>query len=137
MLPVTNRNQLRSIFDDLFRDDPNLPDWDDRNDMPAVNISSDEKQYEIEVAAPGLKKKDFDLSVENGNLVISSEQKKEDKKKEKHFVRREFHYSSFRRSFALPDDADADGIKAHHDGGILKVEIPKKPEAQPRMIDIS
>ena len=108
--------------------------------VPAVNISEGKNEFKIEVAAPGLTKDDFDVSVDDNMLTISSEKEQEDEKKEENFVRREFNYSKFQRSFTLPESADAENIKAKHNEGILYVHIPKREEAKqkpPKQIDIS
>ncbi|MFM2207839.1 MAG: hypothetical protein RL213_1814 [Bacteroidota bacterium] len=102
-------------FDDFFR-----KDW-----IPAVNVSETDKSYDIELAAPGLKKEDFHIKVENGVLTISSEKKTEKETKEKNYTRKEFNYSSFSRSFTLPENVKEDGIKASYDNGLLKLNVVK------------
>lgn len=106
--------------------------------MAAVNIIEAPDHYRIEMAAPGLKKDDFELKMDNGMLTISV--KKEWKLEEGHeFRRREFAYYDFERSFMLPDTVDADKIKATYKNGILTVTLPKKEEAKekpPRKIEI-
>lgn len=108
--------------------------------IPAANISEEEDKYKIEFAAPGMSKKDFKIDLNNNVLTVSSDKKTEDKEEKENYMRREFHYSSFSRSFSLPDSVDTDKIKAKHDNGILSVSIPKKPEAVekgPKQIEIS
>jgi HSP20 family protein len=100
--------------------------------LPAVNVKETEKNYEIEVAAPGRSKKDFKISAENGVLTISSEQKEEKEEKQKDYTRREFSYSSFSRSFTLPENANEDEVKANYADGILKLEVAKKVVGQPK-----
>jgi HSP20 family protein len=102
-------------FDDFFR-----KDW-----IPAVNVSETDKSYDIELAAPGLKKEDFHVKVENGVLTISSEKKTEKETKDKNYTRKEFNYSSFSRSFTLPENVKEDGIKASYDNGVLKLNVVK------------
>lgn len=102
-------------------------DWLRRTQvMPAVNVNEKDKEFEIEVAAPGMKKSDFKISHENSTLTIASE--KEDRAEEKgaDFMRREFNYAAFSRSFRLPENAQDDKIAAHYEDGILRVTIPKK-----------
>ncbi|MBP6009854.1 MAG: Hsp20/alpha crystallin family protein [Bacteroidia bacterium] len=94
--------------------------------MPAVNVKDGKDQYEIEVAAPGLKKEDFKIRVEHGILTISSEQKSEKESKEGEYTRREFNYQSFSRSFALPQDVKEEDIQASYADGILKLLVAKK-----------
>ncbi len=97
---------------------------------PAVNVKEDINQFDIEVAAPGMAKKDFVIELNHNVLTISSE--KMDKKEEntEKITRREFSYSSFCRSFTLPNSVKEEGIKASYKDGILDVSIPKKEEAK-------
>jgi len=98
--------------------------------LPAVNITENEEGYTIEVAAPGLDKKDFKIDLENDVLTIASI--REDKREENHdnYTRREFAYNSFSRSFTLPELVDSEKIAASHKNGILYVNIPRKEEAR-------
>ena len=98
--------------------------------LPAVNISEGDNEFIIEVAAPGLEKKDFKIDLENDVLTIASV--REDNKEETNdqYTRREFSYRNFSRSFNLPDTVDAENITAAHKNGILNVSIPKKEEAK-------
>ena len=118
-----NASWLSDLFDnEKFFDS----DWLKRQSMPPVNVKETEKQYEIEVAAPGRSKKDFNISAENGILTISSEKKEEKEQKEKDYTRKEFSYSSFTRSFSLPDNANEEEIKAKYSDGIIRLEDAKK-----------
>jgi len=101
--------------------------------LPAVNVKESEKNYEIDVVAPGRSKKDFNISAENGVLTISSEMKEEKEEKETDYTRKEFSYSSFSRSFVLPENANEDDIKANYAEGILKLEVAKKNISQPKI----
>lgn len=94
--------------------------------VPAVNIKENDKNFEVSMAAPGLSRKDFNVSVENGVLTISSEKKEEKESKEKDFTRQEYSYSSFSRSFTLPESAKDDDVDAKYEDGVLKVTIGKK-----------
>jgi HSP20 family protein len=109
--------------------------------LPAVNIRETGDHYLVEVAAPGMKKDDFKLVLENHLLTISSAKEEEQESKEHgDYTRREFRYHSFRRSFTLPNTADAEHIHATYHDGVLSIQIPKKEEAKqkpPRMIEIS
>ncbi|HET8837673.1 MAG TPA: Hsp20/alpha crystallin family protein [Flavobacteriaceae bacterium] len=138
-----NNDWLPSVFDDIFR-----TDWLSENananigmNVPAVNIRDNEDDFCVELAAPGMKKEDFNIELDNDVLTISSEQKQESSSEEKgKFTRREFSYSSFTRSFTLPDSADNDKIDAKYENGVLKVIIPKREDAKPqpkRLIEIS
>jgi HSP20 family protein len=118
-----NGNWLSDFFEnDRFFDS----DWLKSQNMPAVNIKEGEKNFEIELAAPGLSKKDFNVTAENGVLTISSEKKEEEEKKEKGYTRREFSYSSFSRSFVLPENANGDDITASYSDGALHLKVGKK-----------
>ena len=100
----------------------------------------EEDKYKIEYAAAGMNKKNFKIDFQNNVLTVSSDKEVEDKEEKESKMRREFHYSSFSRSFSLPDSVDADKIKAKHDNGILSISISKKPESVergPKQIDIS
>lgn len=107
-------------------------DWLKNQSFPAVNVKENEKNFEIEVAAPGRSKKDFNISAENGVLTISSETKEEKEQKEKGYTRKEFNYSAFSRSFTLPENANEEDIKASYAEGILKLELAKKQLNQPK-----
>ena len=120
-----------------WRDFFNADDFFDRNwlskwekEFPAVNIAEDEKKYTVEVVAPGFKKDDFKLKVEEDILTISAESKFESKEngKGKEYTRREYSYNSFTRSFRLPDNVKDDSISASYNDGILNLELPKSKE---------
>ncbi len=107
---------------------------------PAVNIIEGKDDFRIEVAAPGLDKKDFKIDIDNNMLSISAEKENTVKEEEDNYVRREFGYTSFKRTFTLPDSVNAEKIKATHKEGILQITIPKKEEARvkpPKKIEIS
>jgi HSP20 family protein len=94
--------------------------------LPAVNILEEEKEFIVELAAPGMNKKDFHVEVENGILTISVEKEMEKEEKEKSYTRKEYNYNQFMRSFTLPENISDDKIKAHYEDGILKLQIAKK-----------
>ncbi len=133
MLPTIVRRKNYSstnLWDELFNDSylPGFFNWDTDHkgsSHPAVNVEETDKEYRIEVAAPGLEKEDIKVSVENGVLTISSEKKEEKEEKKDNYIRKEFGYSSFCRSFTLPEETDADKISAKHKNGVLNVHIPK------------
>jgi len=131
MLPKIYRS-FPSVWDSFFSNDfmPDLFDLDGYKSVPAVNIAENDDEYVIEVAAPGLEKKDFKINLENKVLTISSE--KEDKIEDKNgkSIRKEFRYSSFSRTFTLPETVDNDKIRAKHKDGILSVSIPKMETAK-------
>lgn len=128
MLPA-RRNQywLPSIFNDIFDDDFMGYTPAKQFASPAVNIIENEKDYQIEVAAPGMSKEDFKVRLENDNeLVISLEKKNEDKHEKKNYLRREFSYASFKQAFIIPDEVEAEHIGAAMVDGVLKITLPKK-----------
>jgi HSP20 family protein len=95
--------------------------------VPSVNVSETAKDYTLEVAAPGLERKDFDIKVENHTLSISAE-KKEEKEEKNGYTRKEYSFNSFSRSFSLPDNVKESNIDAKYENGILKVTVPKAKE---------
>jgi len=97
--------------------------------LPAVNITESDKVFNLELAAPGLEKKDFNLTIDNQQLTISCEKEEQSESKKEQYTRKEFSYQSFSRSFILPDSVDAEKIKASYKEGVLKVELPKKETA--------
>ncbi|MFP4041884.1 MAG: Hsp20/alpha crystallin family protein [Bacteroidales bacterium] len=131
MIPMLrNKRFLPSFDDDFFGRDfvKDFFDFEANPSVPDVNVKDNKDSYVIEVAAPGLDKKDFNVDVQNNVLVISSEKEQKDEDKEENFLRREFSYSSFQRSFSLPEGVKAEDIKAKHENGVLYVSIPKKEE---------
>jgi HSP20 family protein len=141
MLPRIYRS-VPSVWDNFFGRDymPGLYENGSFKSVPAVNIMEDDDGYSIEVAAPGLDKKDFNINLENNMLTISSEREHKAEDNEATIRRREFSYDSFKRSFSLPDSIDTEKIKASHKDGILFVALPKREEAKvkpARQISIS
>lgn len=132
MTPVRrNQNWVPSIFNDFFDND-----WMIKANAtaPAINVIENEKDYRIELAAPGMSKEDFNIKLdEENNLVISMEKKNENKEEDKkngRYLRREFSYSKFQQTMILPDDVDKDAISASVEHGVLTVDLPKQtPEA--------
>jgi HSP20 family protein len=116
-----------SLFDSLEKTN-NLFN-DSHGDVPSVNIQDNEKDFVIEVAAPGVKKDEFNIKVENNVLSISREVKENKEEKKDNYTRREFVYSSFNRTFTLPKIVDVDKIDADYNQGILSITLPKKEEA--------
>ncbi|HEY8404224.1 MAG TPA: Hsp20/alpha crystallin family protein [Flavobacteriales bacterium] len=127
-VPVLNRNNSLFFDDQIFRDF--FSDvWSGGSIMPATNIKETDNGYMIELAAPGLDKSDFKIRVDNNMLEISSEKSQESNQEEERYTRREFHYSSFKRSWTLPETVDTDAISANYVNGVLNVSLPKKKEA--------
>ena len=134
MLPaLRKKSAFPSLFDEFFSGDV-FPgfflDFDKRMATPAVNIIESKDDYRIEVAAPGLDKADFRINIENNILTISAEKEEKQEEKDEKVMRREFNYSSFSRSFTLPDSMDTEKISARHKDGVLNVILPKKEEAK-------
>lgn len=134
MMPIRKNNQewLPSIFNDFFD-----TDWMVRANAtaPAINVSENDKEYKVEVAAPGMSKEDFRIHLgENDELIISMEkknEKKEEDKEHKKYLRREFSYSKFEQALVLPEDVEKDQIKAGMNNGVLTIDLPKR-EAKDR-----
>ncbi|MBE0653521.1 MAG: Hsp20/alpha crystallin family protein [Bacteroidales bacterium] len=132
------QSSFPSIFDRLFEGD--LMDWGNSNfagsnsTLPAVNVKESDDHFEIEVAAPGLKKDDFRINYDNERLSLSCEKKMENEEKDgDKLVRREFSYQSFQRSFTVPENTvNADKIQAKYSEGILHVTLPKRDEIKPK-----
>lgn len=127
-----SQNWLPSVFNDFF----------DNNYMqranataPSVNVAEDEKAYSVEVAAPGMTREDFNVHLdENGDLVINMEKKtREEEKKERKYLRREFSYTKYQQTLVLPDDVDKAKISAEVKNGLLSVTLPKVAEAENRV----
>ena len=98
--------------------------------IPAVNIVENKDDYKISVAAPGLKKTDFNIDVDGNTLTISSEKEESKEEKDARHTRKEYSYSSFSRSFTLPETVKQDNIEAVYEEGVLKVTLPKKEDAK-------
>ena len=136
MLARRNENYLPSFFERFLNND--LADWNLTNfsgtntSLPAVNVKETNDEFVIELAAPGMEKKDFKINFKNNVITISSE--KEDKKEEKkdNYTRREFSYQSFQRAFTVPENAImSDKIEATYNSGILEIKLPKREEVKP------
>lgn len=141
MLPRIYRS-FPTDWENFFRKDlmPDLFDTDNYKSVPAVNIVEGNDEFTIEVAAPGLDKKDFKIDLENNQLTISSEKEIKSEEKDERLIRNEFRYTSFSRSFTLPETVENDKIKARYKDGILHVAVPKKEIAKvrpARQIEIS
>jgi HSP20 family protein len=109
-----------------------LPDW-----TPLADITEDDKEYVIKAELPELKREDVKVTVENGVLTISGERKFEKEEKKKKYHRVERGYGSFVRTFALPEDADANRVKAQFKQGILEVHLPKNEKGKPKQIEVN
>lgn len=94
--------------------------------FPPVNIHETNQEFKLDLSVPGMKREDFRIDIENGVLTVSSEKEEEEKESDKNYRRREFSYSSFSRTFTLPDNVKESDINAKYDNGVLHVTIPKK-----------
>ncbi|UOE50943.1 Hsp20/alpha crystallin family protein [Mucilaginibacter sp. SMC90] len=130
--PAQKNNTLLPGFNDVFDSIFNDTFFNDRMvaRVPAVNISESENNYHVELAAPGLKKEDFKISLDRNVLHVSVEQQTENTKEEKNYSKREYAYNSFVRSFTLPESANAESIEATYTDGVLKIDIAKREEAK-------
>ncbi len=137
MTLVKYNNALPNIISRFLEND--FENWNTQNyaennsTLPAVNIRENNEVYGIEVAAPGFDKNDFNISLDNDLLTISSEKVENNETPEdERFTRKEFSYQSFKRTFTLPELVEGDKITAKYENGILKIVIPKKEEAKPK-----
>ena len=142
MLPVIrnsrrnneNSSWLPSIFDDFFGDEFMGVPVSRQFATPAVNIIENDKQYDIQIAAPGMTKDDFKISInDNNELVINLEKKQKEEKKDddkRTWLRREFSYASYSQSFVLPEDVKEENINAKMENGVLNIVLPKKEETE-------
>lgn len=141
MYPVIRNamNWLNNSFDDLFNDN-----WMTRTSVtaPAINVKESKDEYDIELAAPGATKQDFNVNLDNdGNLVIKMEHKddKKEENKKEHYLRREFSYSNYEQALALPDDVDRNSINAKMENGVLRITLPRtaKAEKETKQIEVA
>ena len=130
MLTRINRNFVPTYWDDFFNDKFfNVQDTTVKGkNSPAVNVLENEKGFSIELAAPGVAQEDFNIEVENDLLTISAEQREASKDSDIKYLRKEFGFNAFKRSFQLPDTINVASISARHNNGILSIELPKKAE---------
>ena len=123
---------MHRFFDDDLMDFANRNYSSTNTSLPAVNIRENNDEFIIEVAAPGMKKKDFKVNYDNGKLTISSEMKAETTEGER-YARREFSYQAFQRTFDISNEiVDGDNIKARYEDGILSIALPKREEVKPK-----
>ena len=128
---VTKVGMLPTVFDDFFKP---WNEWFDNGGslmgrmmtVPAVNIVEDKNDYKVSLAVPGMKKDDFNIDVEGNMLTISSEKEESKEEKDEKYNRKEYSYSSFSRSFTLPEEVNKEKIEAKYEDGVLKLMLPKK-----------
>lgn len=130
-IPLQPSDSVGKWIDNLFQSTlSDVIGSDHTASSPSVNIMEHDKHYVLDLAAPGLTKQDFNISIEQDHLVISAEKKSEREETEGRFTRREFSYGSFKRSFHLDDKIKRDAITAAYEDGVLKVSLPKKDEVE-------
>ncbi len=130
MLPTRrSQNWLPGIFNDFFGNE-----WMEKSSTPAINIIENDKEYKVELAAPGLTKEDFNVRVTDENQLVVTMEKKQEQKDENNdgrYLRREFSYSKYQQTLLLPDNVEKDKISASVEHGVLNILIPKvAPEAE-------
>ncbi|MBC3846648.1 Hsp20/alpha crystallin family protein [Winogradskyella echinorum] len=129
LFPSWNNDSLKSFLssDDFFNDDF----FEEDSLMPAMNVKEHEDDFEIEFAAPGFSKKDFEVTIEDNMLKVCGEKQKESEEKKEDYTRREFSYNSFKRSLKLPKTVNTDqDVMASYENGILKLNLQKKEEVK-------
>jgi len=134
MLPTITRRSFRPFYvpnffnDDFFTVLPNRT-----SSVPAVNIREDEKYYALDLAVPGMDKKDLNIDINEDVLTISSESKNETEESKDGFKRKEFSYRAFTRSFYIPENVNREMIEANYKDGILSVNLPKQEEEKSKV----
>ena len=131
---VALQNRFNTLFRDLNEGEGTLTT---ASFIPAVDVYEDEKKVVLKLEVPGIEEKDLDVSVENNTLTVKGERKFEKEEKEENFHRIERRYGSFYRAFTLPSTVDTEHIAASYAAGVLKLELSKKAEAQPKQIKIN
>jgi HSP20 family protein len=131
---VALQNRVNSLFREMNEGDSPLTN---ASFVPAVDIYEDAKKVVLKLEVPGMEEKDLDIRVENNSLTVKGERKFEKDEKEENFHRIERRYGSFYRAFTLPPTVDTENVQASYNAGILKLELNKKPEAQPKQIKVN
>ena len=131
---VALQNRMNSLFREIGESDSPVTT---ASFVPAVDIYEDNKKVVLKLEVPGIEEKDLDIRVENNVLTVKGERKMEKEEKEENFHRIERRYGSFFRSFTLPSTVDVEHIGANYNNGVLKLELNKKPEAQPKQIKVN
>src|SRR6516225_3174913 len=131
---VALQNRMNSLFREVNESEGPLTT---ASFVPAVDVYEDPKKVVLKIEVPGIEEKDLDVRVENNTLTVKGERKLEKEEKEENFHRIERRYGSFFRAFTLPTTVDSENIGAQYNAGVLKLELKKKAEAQPRQIKIN
>ena len=138
IVKYNNNNVFPSLMNEFFNDDLGMSFFNRRHSVPSVNSVENNDSFEIDLAVPGMKKDDFTIELNDKILVISSDNPDYDQNERTRL--NEFNYSSFQRSFRVPESVELDKIKANYKNGILKIKLPKRKDSitKPnRVIDIS
>jgi HSP20 family protein len=130
---VALQNRMNNLYRGLNEEEAPLST---ASFVPAVDIYEDKDKVVLKIEAPGIEQKDLHVTVENNTLTVKGERKLEAEEKQENFQRIERTYGSFFRSFTLPPTVDAANIEASYNAGVLKLALKKKPEAQPRQIEV-
>jgi HSP20 family protein len=131
---VSMQNRLNTLFRDMNEGENPLTTG---AFVPAVDIYEDDKKVVLKLEVPGVEQKDLDVSVEKNTLTVKGERKFDAEEKEENFHRIERRYGSFYRAFTLPSIVDTEHVEAKYNAGVLKLELLKKPEAQPKQIKVN
>ena len=130
--------RMPTVFEDFFKP---WNEWFDNGglfgrtmNIPAVNITEQKNDYLVSLAVPGMKKEDFKIDIDGNMLTISSAKEETKEEKDEQYTRKEFSYSSFSRSFSVPDDVRQDRIEAVYEDGVLKISLPKREDAKTKSI---
>jgi HSP20 family protein len=132
---VALQNRVNSLFRD-FNEDADSP-LVAASFTPPVDVYEDNQKVVLKLEVPGIEEKDLDIRVENHTLTVKGERKFEKEEKEENFHRIERRYGSFYRAFTLPNTVDTENVEAKYNAGVLKLELKKKPEAQPKQIKVN
>ena len=132
---TTTSERFPALFDDFFKPwnewfDNDSGFWSRTARIPSVNITENKDEYNVSLAVPGMKKDDFKIDVNGNMLTISCEKDETKEEKDKRYTRKEYSYSSFSRSFTLPDEVNTEKIDAKYEDGLLKLSLPRKEEAK-------
>ncbi len=132
---VALQNRMNTLFGNLNNENENP--LTTASFVPAVDVYEDDKKVLLKLEVPGIEEKDLDVRVENNTLTVKGERKFEKEEKEENFHRIERRYGSFYRAFTLPSTVDTEHVDAKYENGVLKLELKKKPEAQPKQIKVN
>jgi len=132
---VALQNRMNTLFGNLNTETENS--LTTASFVPAVDVYEDDKKVVLKLEVPGIEEKDLDVRVENHTLTVKGERKFEKEEKEENFHRIERRFGSFYRAFTLPSTVDTENVDAKYEAGVLKLELKKKPEAQPKQIKVN